>query len=279
MSSTRPVIPEAILHRKGAVRTSAVPAEVKTLIDQGLIETVNLSEWLVVDHIGLARHILPRVDLAKALPSVERSWTATVDKSTSPKRNKAIVAGLLGYLSGKSATDSALPKLGRHTSDVVRGWACDVIGMAACYSLSERLERIRPLAADGNMGVRECAWMGLREPVAAELQGALLLLRAWVVDPDFRVRRFASELTRPRGVWCRHLEELKADPAPALPLLEPLKSDPEKYVRDSVGNWLNDAAKSQPAWVRKICSRWSRESKTKETAYVVKRALRTIGAA
>jgi 3-methyladenine DNA glycosylase AlkC len=49
-------------------------------------------------------------------------------------------------------------------------------------------------------------------------------------------------------------------------------------VRDSVANWLNDAAKDQPAFVRETCARWRRESQTAETAYIAKRALRSIGA-
>ena len=124
--------------------------------------------------------------------------------------------------------------------------------------------------------MRECAWDSFRPYLVQDLSAGLILLEAWVRDTDPNIRRFASEVTRPRGVWTPHIPELKDDPQQALGLLEPLKSDPSRYVQNSVANWLNDASKSQPDWVQAVCARWLDESPTKETAYIVKRALRTL---
>lgn len=39
---------------------------------------------------------------------------------------------------------------------------------------------------------------------------------------------------------------------------------------------LNDAGKTQPEFVKTLCEKWKDESPTKETAYIIKKALRTI---
>jgi 3-methyladenine DNA glycosylase AlkC len=135
---------------------------------------------------------------------------------------------------------------------------------------------VRPFARDAHFGVREIAWMAARPRIAAEIERALKLLARWSTDRDAHVRRFASESTRPRGVWCKHIAALRTDPSPGLLVLEPLRADASKYVRDSVANWLNDAAKDHPDWVRSVCARWSRASPRPETAAILKRALRSL---
>jgi 3-methyladenine DNA glycosylase AlkC len=157
-----------------------------------------------------------------------------------------------------------------------RSWAAYVIGLNEELTLADKLAALRPIAADANSGVREIAWMAVRRDIENQLAEAIRLLTAWTAEHDANLRRFASEATRPCGVWCKHLAALKQNPELGYGLLAPLRSDASKYVRDSVANWLNDASKSKPAWVREVCAHWLAESKTPETAYIVRRALRTL---
>ena len=268
-------IPEHILRRKGSPTTAGVPEEVRHLLNTGRIEAVNLSEWLVVDQGAIAAHCLPGLGLGHHVDSITAALLA-LGKSTTPKRNAAVAAALHAGLGSTHAVERALKDLRRHPSDVIRCWACELVARHSPWSLAEKLERIRPLAADANMGVRECAWMAVRDDIATHLDEAITRLAPFVHDPDPNIRRFATEATRPRGVWCRHIHALREDPARGLPLLEPVRSDPSRYVQNSVANWLNDASKSQPQWVQEVCRRWQRESPTAETAYICRRALRTL---
>ncbi|WP_020471729.1 DNA alkylation repair protein [Zavarzinella formosa] len=163
-----------------------------------------------------------------------------------------------------------------HESDTVRGWACYVIGLAPGLSLTERFDLARPLADDPHFGVREWVWMPLRSHIAADLKRAIALLEPWVHEESRFLRRFATEATRPCGVWTNHLTELKENPKLGMPLLKLLRADPEKYVQDSVSNWLNDAAKTRPGWVRDLVDGWADGCEDKNTLRICRRAVRSI---
>ncbi|MBN8828805.1 MAG: DNA alkylation repair protein [Sphingobacteriia bacterium] len=71
------------------------------------------------------------------------------------------------------------------------------------------------------------------------------------------------------------MEILKQNPSIGLPVLELLKADSSRYVQNSVGNWLNDASKTQPEWVLNLVHLWQLDN-NKYTNYICKRAIRSL---
>jgi len=249
--------------RKGARRMSEIPAATRRELNAGRVESITLVEILAIDFAELA--IKADVGLGKA--EGERISAAG---GIVPRMREA--GRVLFEKHGKDAWKD----FAGHRSDTVRGWAAFAIGAAQKMSLAARFKAMRPLADDAHSGVREWAWLALRDHTSAELEEALVLLTPWTRERSANLRRFASEITRPRGVWCTHINALKDDPSPGLAILEPLRADPTKYVQDSVGNWLNDASKSTPAWVRKVCAEWKRGSDHPATTRICTRAMRTL---
>lgn len=244
--------------RKGARSRAEIDPAVLVDLNAGTAETLTLSECLAVDFAALMETVLPAVD-----PTPLRA--AASDGIT---RRMALAAELALELRG----GAAVAELAGHRSDTVRGWAAYGIGLLPDLSMAERLALIRPLADDPHFGVREWAWLALRPHVVAEPLATLDLLVPWTAEESPYLRRFASEATRPRGVWCAHIRSLRADPAPGLAVLEPLRADTHRYVQDSVANWLNDAAKDHPDWVRTVVESW----RGQVPPYLVKRAARSL---
>lgn len=96
----------------------------------------------------------------------------------------------------------------------------------------------------------------------------------WSLHEDHRVRRLASEGSRPRLPWAVALPQLKKDPTPVISLLNNLKNDPSEWVRKSVANHLNDISKDNPDIVIKLVKEWSNISK--ETDALLKHGCRTL---
>ena len=56
---------EIIKNRKGAQKAADIPAEVLSLLNVGSIETVNLTEWLAIDHSQLVKSVFPALGMDK----------------------------------------------------------------------------------------------------------------------------------------------------------------------------------------------------------------------
>ncbi|MEO1717270.1 MAG: DNA alkylation repair protein, partial [Planctomycetota bacterium] len=252
-------------NRKGPSRPADVEPHVRDALSRGEIPTVNLAESLAIEYHTLLFHAAPTI----GEPAIERLRDAAGEGVT--KRVK-IAAELLLTRFGPGGIDT----IAGHTSDTVRGWAAMMVGTVPDLPLAQQLDRIRPFADDPHYGVREWAWMAVRPGIVESPLEAIGLLTPWVTHHQPNVRRFAVESTRPRGVWCAHIAELKSDPSPGLPLLEPLRNDGEKYVQDAVANWLNDAGKTNAKWVLNLTDRWLAESDTKATRRIVTRARRNL---
>lgn len=251
--------------RKGARRAADIPADILAELEQGGAPSVTLVEILAVNQARLLRSVFP------ALPAQVHAEALAACELGVLKRMAAIAALLREH-----GGERALAVCAMHVSDTVRGWACFMLGSQPGQDIPARLAAMLPFADDPHFGVREWAWMALRPHLAADLDEGVARLVPWTASPSERVRRYASEVLRPRGVWCAHIPALKALPSRALPLLAPLRADASAYVQDSVGNWLNDAAKDQPDWVRSLCAIWEKESPGPETARICRLARRSL---
>jgi len=236
-----------------------VAKEIIDQINSGERESSNLMEFLSADFQTLLQNTLPEFQFPQDALSVGIT-----------KKHKIIAEHLHAQFGFR-----IFDKLENHKSDILRGLASYLIGEQD-FSFKEKLNLSKSLANDSNSGVREWAWIAIRNNFLSDLEKNIKLVIPWTSDDKENIRRFASEMSRPRGVWCTHITALREDPKLGLKILNPLKSDPAKYVQLSASNWLNDAGKEHPNWVIDLCTKWKKESPSKETEKICKRALRNL---
>jgi 3-methyladenine DNA glycosylase AlkC len=247
--------------RVGARRPSEVPTAILNQLESGTSESVNLMEQIAIDQGSLLVAVIPRAK-------------ARAEEMKTPRLTDRMKAGarILLELKGHEGIEEAIT----WKSDTARGWGAMAVGLLPPSTpLDARLNLAKLFARDPNFTVREWAWIAVRSQIKSDLALALSLLQEWARDDDATVRRFASEATRPRGVWCPHIPELKRTPELAADLLNLLCADPARYVQLSVGNWLNDAAKTRPDWTLSTCASWRLNQQT-ATAAIVRRGLRSL---
>lgn len=118
------------------------------------------------------------------------------------------------------------------------------------------------------------AEFAVRPFIVADQKRALQKMHEWTADPDEKVRRLASEGSRPRLPWGMRLQALVRDPAPTAKILEALKDDDSLFVRRSVANHLNDITKDHHEYVLQRLESWDLERE--HLRWIAKHACRTL---
>jgi 3-methyladenine DNA glycosylase AlkC len=140
----------------------------------------------------------------------------------------------------------------------------------AHYGLEEFDVSMRALYEIGKRSYS--AHVALREFLVRYPEKTLALLRKWTKDRDPQIRRLVSGATSPRirlkampGIT--KLTELIKDPRPVLELLNELKSDPSRPVRESVARSLSDILQDNPDIGYAAIDQWLKRAgdRTRET--------------
>ena len=251
--------------RKGYSRAADIPQAILADLNHGKIESATLAEITTID--------LEALMLTKLKKLKKKDLQSLAEAKGILKKMKA--AALI--VTHRYGLDVHHTLLEYDQCDTLRGIGAFVIG-ASEKNQADKLKAIKPYASDPHFGVREWAWMALRDDIVQHFDDYYPRLLKLSKQKNFKIRRFSIESIRPKGVWAIHLKKLKEDPEIALDILNNLKDDSNRYVQDSVANWLNDIAKNHPIWLKNLCLNWQQELGTDNEAnqYIIKRATRNI---
>lgn len=116
--------------------------------------------------------------------------------------------------------------------------------------------------------------IGIRTYLQSTLKPTLKSMHQWAKSDNTHIRRLASEGCRPRLPWARKVQALIDDPSLTWPILEQLKTDPEKYVQKSVANHINDISKDHADWLVARISQW--DITHPATQWIIKHGTRSL---
>ena len=184
---------EVIKNRKGAQKAADIPSEVLLLLNTGTIETVNLTEWLAIDHSQLAKSVFPTLGIDK---NIIEEIVCQINQQKKPSTMNTI--RLIGALLYKKYANTNLyeplfEQLSNHLSDSVRCYACYLVALHTDIPLEDKLHKLKPLVADSHFGVREIIWMALRPEMSNYLDFSIAFLSHWAESEDENIRRFSTE--------------------------------------------------------------------------------------
>ncbi len=178
----------------------------------------------------------------------------------------AVNAALPGTYQQKVRTLQKLaPRIGHEFVTIFLG---DFVATFGLGDFDFSMEALRFFTVFGS------AEFAVRPFIVGDQKRALQKLHEWTADPDEKVRRLASEGSRPRLPWGMRLQELVRDPAPTAKILDALKEDESLFVRRSVANHLNDITKDHHDYVLQRLEAWDLERE--HLRWIAKHACRTL---
>ena len=177
------------MSERGARGRADIDAAHLAALNAGTASARTLTEALAVDNPTLMQAVLPGSDDDLCIAAEQAQELGILRRMT------RIGAALANRL---DATE--VERLAGHTSDTLRGWVCFLVAASPTTDPALLLHRLRNLADDEHFAVREWAWMAARPALLRDLDTSIDVLAGWTGDPSERVRRFASDALRPRGV-------------------------------------------------------------------------------
>lgn len=193
-------------------------------------------------------------------------------------RARALAAAILSDVEGDHARLAAVVRRALERPDF-EGWLLWPVGLAVAL---RAVDEGSASGFDGAMDVlreltpRMTSEFAVRPLLRHDLDRALAHMRAWTADPDWHVRRLASEGSRPLLPWAERIPALVADPEPSRPILDALFDDPEASVRRSVANHLNDHSRAHAAFAVATARGWRESGGGAHVERTSKHALRTL---
>ena len=191
---------EIIKNRKGAQKAADIPAEVLSLLNVGSIETVNLTEWLAVDHSQLVVSVFPTLGMDK---NIIEEVVCQINQQKKPSTMNTIrLVGALLYekYANTDLYEPLFKQISTHLSDSVRCYACYLVALHTEIPLEDKLHKLKPLVADSHFGVREIIWMALCPEMSEHLDFSIAF---FPIGQKVKMRISAGLVQKPcvRGVF------------------------------------------------------------------------------
>lgn len=229
-----------------------------------------LKEWF-----DAARHRAIAKELAQITPKfrtevfLNRVLDGLDDRSLMQRVHECAVAAEAALPGSYQQKVQVLQKLApRIGHEFVTIFLCDFVATFGLEDFDFSMEALRFFTVFGT------AEFAVRPFIVADQKRALMMMHEWTADPDEKVRRLASEGSRPRLPWGMRLQALVRDPAPTAMILEALKNDASLFVRRSVANHLNDITKDHHDYVLQRLEAWDLERE--HLRWIAKHACRTL---